>query len=252
MKKYLSNVLFRKPRAFDILKKLDQQLFGIKDDSKILHLIASQYGLNEVLQIGANDGIRNDPVRSLLVKYRPKAILVEPDPAAYALLTTSYGYLIKQGVPIKLINAFVSSGGGDYYSLSQFARSKMSMADQAMFARKSGFSKNSLLNYLRSAGYKDPEELVDCNPIPVVSVCDLLKMTSPDLVVIDTEGLDWKLLAEFHESAANPIAIYFECGHSSQWDTDLIERYKECGYQFSSFKHNAIFIKSRLACLSFM
>lgn len=250
LKQKLSKVLYQTPSTFDKLKWLEHKIFGVNDDSAILHAIANVCQLDEVLQIGANDGIRNDPVRSIIVKQRPKAVLVEADPSAYECLKKSYNYMIKGGAQINLINAFVSncgSGGLKYYSLSEMARHILPNAEQTILARKAGYSKDRLVSYLRSVGYVSAEELVKENSVPHLTWFDILQKISPQLIVIDTEGLDWQLLAEFDLSRHQPVAFYFESGEPLDWDAKIIAKYQVYDYRFRTFKDNAIFIKHDLS-----
>jgi len=96
-KKYTRELLVRMPPLFDLAKRLENRLRGVRDDSIILHQMAESIGLEEIVQIGANCGIRNDPVRALVVKYKPKTILVEPDPIAFQFLKRAYAYLVRGG-----------------------------------------------------------------------------------------------------------------------------------------------------------
>lgn len=158
----LRDVLIRNPPLFDLAKRLDQLVRGVPNDSKLLHQIAQCAGFKEIVQIGANCGIRNDPVRTLVVKYKTKTLLVEPDPIAFKELKKSYAYLVKRGLDIRFVNAYVSPKDIDlrYYSLSPSGRRKVSKSRQVDLARKSGTDKNRLLEYLSSLGYKDAEDSV--------------------------------------------------------------------------------------------
>ncbi|WP_155998018.1 FkbM family methyltransferase [Thioalkalivibrio sp. ALMg13-2] len=233
---------------FDLAKRLEQLVRAVPNDSKLLHQIAQCAGFKEIVQIGANCGIRNDPVRALVVKYRTKTLLVEPDPIAFEQLQKSYAYLVKRGLDIRFVNAYVSPKDIDlrYYSLSPSGRRKASKSRQVDLARKSGTDKNRLLEYLRSLGYKDAEELVSEQSIQNVSWQDLLSGDLRGLLVIDTEGLDWKLLLDFDLSAHHPCAVYFETGPSDTWDPDVIDKFENAGYHFMPLDKNALFVEESM------
>lgn len=91
------------------------------------------------------------------------------------------------------------------------------------------------------------EELVKENSVPHLTWFDILQKISPQLIVIDTEGLDWQLLAEFDLSRHQPVAFYFESGEPLDWDSKIIAKYQAYDYRFRTFKDNAIFIKHDLS-----
>jgi FkbM family methyltransferase len=62
-----------------------EELLGILEDE-----YENEISDFTIVQIGANDGMQDDPIQLLIKKYSPKAHLVEPVKELYKTLTTSY------------------------------------------------------------------------------------------------------------------------------------------------------------------
>jgi hypothetical protein len=83
--------LRRRPGLFDLAKRLARRLGHRHAEHDILTAYARTQGAVHVLQVGAHDGLSNDPVREFLVSRRDwRGTLVEPVPRLVAQLRQSY------------------------------------------------------------------------------------------------------------------------------------------------------------------
>jgi len=139
----------------------------------------------------------------------------------------------------------------NYYSLSENGRRKLSKAKQVELVRKSGTNKSKLLGYLSELGFSNVEELVSEVAIQRVSWEELIRENLRGLLVIDTEGLDWKLLSDLDLNSNHPFAVYFESGPEEAWDVNVINKFQDAGYVFKSLKNNSVFYDEGLQqCLA--
>src|SRR4051812_25620205 len=72
----------------------------------IVTLLAAARPNATFVQIGANDGLHDDPVRQHALAHRWRGILVEPDPVHFARLTSNYAGHSN----LTLVNAAVGTG----------------------------------------------------------------------------------------------------------------------------------------------
>jgi len=159
-----------------------------------------------VIQIGANDGKSFDPVRSFILKYKFRALLVEPQPDVFERLKKNYEG--REGV--SFANVAISAKRG-VLPLYRFKKT----ADQSEWADcLASFSKETLLNNFHNVR-GEVEEL----PIEAITLDDLFVKSGfeqVDLLQIDTEGYDYEILKMLETSSMRPTIINFEHGFLSQ------------------------------------
>jgi FkbM family methyltransferase len=140
-----------------------------------------------VVEIGAMDGVRFDPLHRHLVERQWNAIVVEPLPDMFELLKTTY-----QSYPrIRCVNAAISevSGPLSIYRVKPEAVSKNGHGEWVVGI--SSAIKGATLSYLN--------DIVSEEVVKGLSFTDFVKelsITRIDLLQIDTEGYDWKILKQ--------------------------------------------------------
>ena len=172
-----------------------------------------------IVQIGAFDGVVADPIQALLKSnFSGRAILVEPQPRAFELLQAKYS----DDSRIALENSAITETSGSvtlYVPVSESGSSPMA---------------SLLKEHYKNFGIGSHD--VECVEVSSISVDFLLKkyeVTEIDLLQIDTEGYDYKILNQFFRAGKYPLIINCETYHLTK-----IEKYsfrhdlEKLGYQY--------------------
>jgi len=161
-----------------------------------------------VVQIGANDGISGDPVRSFVERYRWPGILVEPLPDVFAKLERNY-----RGSPqIKLENCAI--GGGHELTLY---RVRADIAERAPWLHElASFDREVVLRHqflLPDIANHIVEERVPS--ISFSALMDRHGVDRFDVLAIDTEGYDLEILKQVDFPRHRPRVVIYEHKHLS-------------------------------------
>ena len=186
-----------------------------------------------IVQVGASDGLRNDPLRKYLRDFANsssrsgtlvRAVLVEPLPAAFASLSNLYA----DSKHVIAINAAISGSDGhvDIFTVSPDCPYE---ADQL-----SSFSRA----HLRRNGVKSNHIcVVKVEAVTLSTLISRNNLDVIDLYQIDTEGYDHaivKSILELGESQL-PRAINFEFNQlPKEQITPLYAGLKDAGYDWTN------------------
>jgi len=195
----------------------------------IRFLAASKRGMT-VIQIGAFDGELCDPLRLSLRDPNISILFVEPQKAPF--------------------NALIRAYGGR--SNSFFENSAISEVDgqTEMFVPEGGASPQASLtrNHLLRFGLKPSS----ANVIKVNSICvsTLLRkhgINAVDVLQIDTEGWDYRILMQFFSSGCSPSIINLETLHLTRVERiDLRLQLRTRGYQYQDYGFDTFAIRTDL------
>jgi FkbM family methyltransferase len=170
------------------------EIFGMVGESNIKTFI----------QIGSNDGIKNDPLYRYIMKNAWKGILVEPDLANFKKLTNNYNQV--SGLIFE--NVGIGPAGGEmlFYSINNITEHDPGWYDQVGSFDKGTFIKNIKYGH-------ELEKRMIARPLQVITFDDLLKKNNfwkVDLLHIDTEGFDYKILRSIDFSEHDIRIVLFE------------------------------------------
>jgi FkbM family methyltransferase len=179
------------------------------------------------VQVGANDGVHEDPIHEPAKAHGWKGLLVEPHPLYFKRLTANYGP--RPGL------TFVNCAVGP-------SRARKILYASALDQGVSSFSREHVVKHLRNlqpAGELDIQEL----PVECVPFMDLVRehgFERVDLLLIDTEGFDFEVLKMIDFGRFQCDVIIYENSHLSEADQrssfELLQRH---GYDpFVSGKDN--------------
>ncbi len=174
------------------------------------------------LQLGAFDGISGDPLREFLVKPRWQALLLEPCPEPYTSLQTTYRD--NPRVETRQCALSVESGVKHLYYVDP-ARYRNSWDGQI-----SSFQRGHLEKHGISA-----DAILSCKveAITFDALMNQVAWDRIDVLQIDCEGEDWRLLRSFPFDRTLPAIIGIEIAHLSDSEVDdMIGFLTELGYQF--------------------
>lgn len=159
------------------------------------------------LQIGANDGVINDPIREYVLKYGLRGMAVEPQPAVFERLSETY-----RGTSVACVNAAIGSKDLTFYTVKPSMMTKENFGAMTCIA---SFNKKVMTGLLKKNIPKgaDPADYLDENTVPVMSLGDLVEfhhIKKIDMLQIDCEGYDHEILRTFDFDRFSPSLINFE------------------------------------------
>ena len=223
------------PQVYDTLKAV-KRMVSPRTDPVYCALDAFSRAMDrnvKFIQIGANDGLRNDPVREFVVRDHWQGVLVEPLPHVFELLVRNYAPNRFSG--LQFVNAAVSHVDGESLAFWTFRKDVLANYDeetQLEYLRKASFERSHVERFLTAApfGVEALEEI----RVPCVSVQGLVEryFTPPayNLLVIDAEGHEDTILSSIDFSRASPHAIFFESHHPGEKRRGVTQRLKAADY----------------------
>jgi len=187
------------------------------------------------LQIGANDGIRADPIRLKILRHGWRGVLVEPLPFFFEQLRKNYA-----GCPgLKFINAAVDAAAGrrPIYFLDPGLREvpdwSRGLASFDLARLRSAAADLGLGN-----------QAIKEETVPTVTWDELLLELGPrpcDVLVVDAEGHDISLLRAAPLARWRPQVIHFE--HACAPEAERLSFYGELiqlGYELATIAGDTI------------
>lgn len=176
------------------------------------------------LQVGAFDGMANDPVHPLVQEFGLRGIIVEPQTKAFEALKRLYA----DHPQVILVNAAVADANGsrDFYT-----------ADSGPIQQAS-FDRVHLLKH------RIPADRIVCQKVRCVTITSLLEehgLNRLDLVQVDAEGYDAEIVRTIDFGRVTPLIIRFEHAHLTNADCDAcVEMLASHGYRFMTERRDII------------
>ena len=180
------------------------------------------------IQIGANDGFTFDPFRDLLAlpHVRWRGLLVEPVAHLYAKLherCASQPRLQTERAAI-----------GETDGTLEIFRLRAKPGDPLWLDQLASFNREVLRH--NAASLPDADERIVSESVPSLRVSTLLArhgIERTDLLVIDTEGWDWRVLRQFDLRRLRPWLILVEHQHLIADESDALHaRLGGTGYEW--------------------
>lgn len=191
------------------------------------------------IQIGANDGVMNDPIYKFNHTYseRVSGIVIEPLPDFFSSLVANYKSLPN----IKPLNFAIHNSKSEMlvYRVKPEYISKVPVFARGIASFDPNHWKKTSL--IQDSSYIE-SELVKC-----VSYSQLLidnQVRKIDLLIIDTEGYDYEILMNIDYIQVKPRIIRFEHGvrdsvMSEKNFTEIIDLLNSHGYQVIAETYDA-------------
>lgn len=202
-----------------------------------------------VLQIGANDGLINDPLVNLIRKYKWKGVLLEPQPYVF---NEKLAPLYQHQNDIKLENAAISKEKG-FLPLHVVSFSNKRWATGLASFVKDSLEEKINNGYIEKCAKKFGDQLPENTSeylttisVPTVSFQDIFqkyKITKLDLLQIDTEGYDWEIIQLFPFEITKPKVISFEIERLSKEELEHCVLFlRNNGYSFQIIDRDGLAI----------
>ncbi len=186
------------------------------------------------IQIGANDGLRWDPIRKFVVRDKWKGVFVEPIPDIFKMLENNYRYI--KNSEFVFVNVAIGASKSDdllFWTYSNEFLDSLSLEEKMYYLRLASFDKEHLRKRLMH--YKNHDEILKSVKVPCISLNNLVEQYWPDrkvdLLIIDAEGHEASIIPSTNFKASKPEAIFFE-SHNLGTNKDMIYNYlTENGYK---------------------
>lgn len=186
------------------------------------------------VQIGANDGVTDDPIYKLVSEHKLKGLLVEPLPDVFELLKKNY----ENNNLVKAVNLAVHPTAKN---MSLYRIKEEEFLGKAA-SGKSSFSKEHLLKWKKKVD--NLEELIIEEKVNCLHLMELLtqeNINQVDLMQIDVEGFDFEVIKMIDFDKIKPSIIHYEHDHLSIDDTkSCLELLVKQGYKILSEKNDTI------------
>jgi len=177
------------------------------------------------LQVGAFDGMTNDPLRQLVLDHGWHGIVAEPQREAFRQLEKNYRD--KPGLTLLNVAVADTSGPRTLYKVRTGDALPSWTRQLASFRREVILKHRDVIPDI--AG-RIETETVDC-----LTFADLLARVSPrriDLLQVDVEGYDFEILKLFHGAGLRAEIIGFEHTHLSRPERNAcVEHLISLGYR---------------------
>lgn len=231
--------LRRHPRCHDALRVLYWKVHPKPPAVSALEHIFGGRKEFTFIQVGANDGLGNDPLRPLVLA-TPGAhgIFVEPITILFERLKYNYHHL--RNPKLHFFQGAISDRPGEMrlWSVKPSAIPDLPlMADQLASS-----SKDHIISHFKHI--PNIKDLICETTLPCITIEQLRKkynMPSLDLVAIDVEGHEKQVIDGMDLEADPPSAILFEAAHlEPQTVAILTERLNVAGYQISRLGADAL------------
>ena len=192
----------------DKVRGFDKLTLNVND---IFHIISKTKKDIFFIQIGSNDGITNDPIHPFIKQYGWKGILVEPVPGIFAQLKKNY-----QDVKDLI---FENVGIGDKAESKDFFCLPEEMNEPGWLQQIGTFDQNAFIkNAEVIPGIVEKMMVKQFRLITLKELFIRNNVQSVDILNIDAEGYEYKILQQLDSVEMLPYLLLFEWGSMSEKD----------------------------------
>lgn len=232
MKQAIKERLKSHPYVFRLLRKIHGILFSLRDSVQLKkNILKSLKHKDSVffVQVGSNDGTHGDPLHDIIVAHKNwNGIFIEPVGYLFKRLRRNYGSSNRFIFERKAIAP--DRGAVEFFYVSEKAKAELGETLPYWYDQLGSFDKNHILKHLN--GILEPYVLSErINTVPLQDIFDKHKVRRIDLLHIDTEGHDYKVLSTIDFSRYKPAVILYEHVHLSDVEREYAESLlKKNGY----------------------
>jgi FkbM family methyltransferase len=184
----------------------------------------------QIVQVGAFDGHMSDPLEELLQHDKTEAVLVEPQKDPCEALVKRYAGNRR----IRVVNAAIAESDG---SVTLFVPSSEASQQASLIA-----------GHHKRFGLRNSD--IRQITVPSLSVASLVKQCGferVDILQLDTEGMDYRILRWFLQAGMKPHLVNFESLHLSREERlgsrDLL---RQNGYWWVDTEQDTFAVKETL------
>lgn len=179
------------------------------------------------VQIGSNDAAHNDPLREFILMHGWRGIMVEPVPYVFDRLCRNYGHL--RGLTFENVAIAEADGTRDFYYVRESAEAGL----PPWYDQLGSFSLETVLKHAEQIpGLRDR---VVHQPVACRTFASLTRQHGVgifDVLQIDTEGYDYRILRQVDLARHRPSLILYEHRHLPSEDATACMRLLDAaGYE---------------------
>lgn len=169
------------------------------------------------IQVGANDGVYDDPIVQTVRRYGWRGLLLEPQPSAFRKLAENYA----DQPQLILENVAIAATDGEMSLWTIKGDTGLGTMNRAMLART-------------HAGAGDQIEELKVVTATFATLLRAHRIDRVDLLQIDTEGFDFEVIRLAFEAGLQPKLINYEHVHLSSTDQrQCVELLGSRGYRLA-------------------
>lgn len=165
------------------------------------------------VQVGSNDGLQGDPLHELITKNKKwSGIFIEPVEFLFQRLKRNYEN--SERFVFEKVAIGSEKETKKFYYVKEGAKADLGDKLPFWYDQLGSFNKDHILKHLN--GKLEPyivEEEIQCVPIQEIFDKNLVKKL--DLIHIDTEGFDYKVLSQVNFKKYKPSIVLYEHKHLS-------------------------------------
>lgn len=242
MFKAVKDFIKTKPRIYDLLNSLRP----LNDEVSLWldKFLKSQRRQLKFIQVGANDGLRQDILRRFILSEKWKGVLIEPLLPVFELLKANYASASK--CELSFENCVISEKAGlvDFWTYSDSFLKLRSVEDRLFWLRKSSLDREAVKRCLIGACDSDLEKNVVCYRVPSFPLSLIIEKYFPDcrvdLVFVDAEGHDDQVIRTIDFSKCVPKAIVYETHNLGNRKEEIKAFLNEKGYTVTQLRGDAV------------
>lgn len=228
--------LVARRRLDDLIAQIAAPAIGSLNAIDVLKFVIQDYVATHpnpfFIQIGANDGMGEDDLRTYIVNHGWEGVLVEPQPRPFARLVQNY-----QGLPgLRFENATIGNSSGvlPLYGFSgTLGNNQLDVFTSFDYDRVARVKKNQNIPF--------EIERFDVPTMTFQALLSKYGVDKLDILMIDTEGYDFEILKMIDFGAMCPAIIQFE--QTNLTPADRVACYKmlvEKGYRLGQHQRDII------------
>jgi FkbM family methyltransferase len=192
----------------------------------------------QIVQIGSNNGKSGDPIYRLIQQRKGwKGLFVEPVPYLFHQLKANYG----NNPRFKFENSVINQGESvSFYWVNPKAKECMPNLP-SWYDQLGSFNKSHITSLI--SGIEPFIEETSLNGISINSLLSKHDITSIDLLHIDTEGYDYKILSQLDLQKFRPRIILYERKHLSSEEATSAIKFLKPFYQLYNLGGDTIAVQ---------
>jgi FkbM family methyltransferase len=215
------------------LEKRLEKIFSNKDDIFFI-------------QVGSNDGKLGDPIHRLIVSNNTwRGIFIEPVPYLFERLKITY----KNASRFIFENVAVSSESRKqkFFNMPELDKAALNLPE--WIDQLGSFDKQHIFKHLEEFNIEHlkkfiVEDMIDCATFE--EICKRNEVRRIDLLHIDAEGYDFKVLSQVDFNKYKPLVVLFENKHLPEEEVVQAEcLLKNEGYKLISLKGDHLCIRKK-------
>lgn len=230
IKQSIERSLKQFPFAYNILRKIYRTLTLAPPAAtdKIEEILKKKPSVFFV-QVGSNDGVQGDPIHNLISRNKMWAgIFIEP--VGYIFQRLMKNYHNDKRFIFENVAIGAKKGRVKFYYVSEDAKAELGDDLPFWYDQLGSFNKDYILNHLH--GKVEPylvEEEVEC--VTLQEIFERNNVKKIDLLHIDTEGFDYKVLSQVNFERYKPMVVLYEHRHLSVDEKEKAKLlFKRSGY----------------------